>query len=395
MEERLPLPAERTQEEQRQPAERTQEEQRQPASGHRRSSANGGAAGEGGTTKPEVGTVGTECSKPGALQCADTHQRSSSSAMVTGRGKPSIPARGSILRYAAGATLGSCQDPHPDCVDKEPGYRWCHNHDVYECGADLLTSDVVEDCEYFCWEGECVVDEPCPSENWINCSTDCTNAEYACNPRALWGETSNCARVWRRGLVQHRDPTDPAAAEACSCADGRRSFFIEGGYTNSPFRLTIDPPWGIFATAPSLGATSQRADNAIWFPSVWMWPSQRMIPAPRRQICTSNRTTATRRRLSVRRRGPVVQPLSAGTNWVDCSGDCSGSKNDACVRNVVERQIYVHNGDWSLLETIRMPPSYTTYACDNGMRQFYIETTLRSSPSSSRSTRPGGLRHAV
>ncbi|MBN1607373.1 MAG: hypothetical protein JW940_12115 [Polyangiaceae bacterium] len=236
-------------------------------SGNTASQSGGASSGDGGTTsssgggkesaggsggqvtipEPEVGTVGTECSPPGALQCADTHQRVIVVCGGEGTWEPfeTCPV-GQYCDTRPGETLGSCQDPHRDCVDQEPGYRFCQDGDVYACGPDALTTSRVEDCEY-CSEGECLPEGDCPTENWINCSKDCTNAPDGCDNQ-VGPDGQQCPLYWG-GMSGVEVIRIPAAADMCACENGIRSFPIQtGSDLPTRMRMTIDPPFLISAS---------------------------------------------------------------------------------------------------------------------------------------------------
>jgi hypothetical protein len=211
----------------------------------------GASPGTGGVTLPEpdVGTVGTECSEPGALQCAGTHQR----VVVTCNGDgeweafESCPV-GQYCDTRPGDTLGSCREPAPECVDREPGETFCQNEDLYACGPDTITTYVAEDC-VFCIDGQCADREECPSgTNWVNCSEDCVDAEYACTAHEEIGQDCPSLEApsaqWELSLPDFI--RTPAAADACQCPDGTRIFTISYSPARlPPLRLTVRPPWTI------------------------------------------------------------------------------------------------------------------------------------------------------
>ncbi|MBN1608763.1 MAG: hypothetical protein JW940_19200 [Polyangiaceae bacterium] len=217
-------------------------------------SAAGASLGTGGVTlpEPEVGTVGTSCSEPGALQCAGTHQR----VVVTCNGDgeweafESCPV-GQYCDTRPGATLGSCQEPVAECVGKEPGETFCQNEDLYACGPDTITAYVAEDC-VFCIDGQCADREECPSgTNWVNCSKDCADAEYACTLDEGFATSGQDCPIldapsaqWELSLPDFI--RTPAAADACQCGDGTRIFTISYSPARlPPLRLTVRPPWTI------------------------------------------------------------------------------------------------------------------------------------------------------
>lgn len=230
-----------------------------PASTGGGMSASGGSASQAGSTtgtggsgipEPEVGTVGEQCSEPGALSCAGTYQRVITICGGDGTWEPleTCPV-GQFCDTRPGATIGSCQDPHPDCVDRQPGERFCVAEDVYACGPDAITTHLVDDCPQFCIDAQCVEAELCPTgTDWVNCSQDCTGVEYACFPETQ-GSFEDCpyyprpeTRDWSTiGAIR-----SPAAADACACTSNSRHFFrILDSSAEDYLKVTVKPPWGI------------------------------------------------------------------------------------------------------------------------------------------------------
>jgi hypothetical protein len=213
-------------------------------------SAAGASPGTGGVTlpEPEVGTVGTECSEPGALQCAGTHQR----VVVTCNGDGEWEAFetcpvGQYCDTRPGETLGSCQEPVAECVGKEPGETVCRNASVLVCGVDTLTTELVADCPEVCSGGQCSGFDPCPAgTDWINCSQDCTGKAYEC-VESMWhtplydGDLSNVYVI-----------RTPAAADLLACdTGGPWAFFVRdsGSTRTEDLRFTVRAPWALYEGA--------------------------------------------------------------------------------------------------------------------------------------------------
>ncbi|MBN1607374.1 MAG: hypothetical protein JW940_12120 [Polyangiaceae bacterium] len=341
----------------------------------------GGSAGGTSIPEPEVGTVGTECSPPGALQCADTHQR----VIVVCGGDGTWEAFetcpvGQFCDTRQGASLGSCQDPYPDCVDQEPGYRFCKDNAVYECGPDTIATHLVEACELACLEAKCTTDQSCPAgTNWVNCSQDCPQVEYGCGPDDTFAGTTGSCPAYANTVEWSSIKAIrlPAASEMCECENGMRSFAINNLDTSSALKMTIDPPWVISKYVLNARCASPVGSQCYYAP----------VAAVRHTLISTDDPDAPSVNLYVepwsgtkQEACPCLDESCAddevcptGTHWVDCSADCTGvtcSMEEPTPGNPCPAYYAAKN--WSELDTIRIPGASEACECDNGIRMFHI-----------------------
>lgn len=144
----------------------------------------GGAAGSHGGSSGQVGTLGADCSPPGAVACAGNHQKIT---LVCGAEQTwEVNETCDVSEFCdstPGPSAGLCREPEALCVDSEPGERFCGDGDARVCDADGLTSRIVEACPYLCVDGQC--DDSCAAGVLMNCTTECggpTDCNEVCGP---------------------------------------------------------------------------------------------------------------------------------------------------------------------------------------------------------------------
>jgi hypothetical protein len=130
-----------------------------------------------------------------------------------------------------GPTQGSCQEPVPVCIGKNPGDTFCDGGDAVECGPDLVTSTSTT-CPYVCVDGGCV-GECLPG------ATDCAQSTpRTCEATGAWLEGAVCAYVCDAGAcggscVPGARQCNGATPEECDDAGARQSesaFGVWGGH---------------------------------------------------------------------------------------------------------------------------------------------------------------------
>jgi hypothetical protein len=221
--------------------------------------AAGGATGGSGPTG-QVGTLGQSCGAPGTLACAGNYQKLTLICGADGKWAAGQTCTGNqICDTRAGVNAGTCQDQDPQCLGHEPGYKFCVGAAVYACGADNLSTVLVESCTGTCENGACNnAADPCPASGII-CSSDCGGPSAACTSDAgvcdvLW-PTSNI--VGTKEVVR-----TPAATQACACSSGRKYIQLASRGT-SAVKVTAPAPWWLFAVPSvpqSLGDTCTTTD---------------------------------------------------------------------------------------------------------------------------------------
>jgi formylglycine-generating enzyme len=108
-----------------------------------------GAAGAAGSGMGAIGSDGTPCPTAAALACAGNAQKV---ALIcdgqTMLWKVAAVCSGQQLCDSEpGPNAGSCQDPAPACVGKEPGDVGCAGPDRVRCGPDLVTTTTLASCK--------------------------------------------------------------------------------------------------------------------------------------------------------------------------------------------------------------------------------------------------------
>jgi hypothetical protein len=205
----------------------------------------GGSSADGGSTAvAHTGTVGTECTEPGALSCAGTAQR-----VVTVCGADGVwdvvetCAADEVCDSQPGKTRGSCQVPTPTCDVQGASYRFCSDTAVMECGPDGIAHEV-ESCEDDCWHGACTKAEepdPCPTgEDWVNCAEDCGGRSQECQRAADSG-----VGVYVGAPVLVRT-LPPASGEVSPCREAGvpiERWLLPVAVGEGVFRVTVESPW--------------------------------------------------------------------------------------------------------------------------------------------------------
>ncbi len=159
-----------------------------------------GGTGQGGTGGAvpvgEVGALGESCSPAGALSCAGNYQKLTLVCGASGAWDVNVTCPGTqICDTRPGVTAGSCQEQDPSCLGHDPGYRFCLENSVHECGPDNLDSPVVQECTGLCTDGVCdnTVDA-CPTVPIaVNCSDTCGGSSENC-------ATAECSDLRARGV---------------------------------------------------------------------------------------------------------------------------------------------------------------------------------------------------
>jgi hypothetical protein len=202
-----------------------------------------GQAGSGPTG--EVGVLGDPCSPPAALACAGNFQKVTLICGASGTWEVNETCPGTqICDTRPGLTQGTCQDQHPDCIDHEPGYRFCVDNNVHECGPDNLDQPEVEQCTGACEDGVCYNECPASSQLIANCVDDCGGV------LACWESPPGCPRAAievhgsvGRVFFVRMPPSEP---RFCWCDSGRASFQIRELAPDRALRITVPEPWGVY-----------------------------------------------------------------------------------------------------------------------------------------------------
>jgi hypothetical protein len=137
----------------------------------------GGSAGGGPTG--QIGVVGAPCDSPGALACAGNYQKLGTVCGVSGMWEPNQTCEaGQFCDSSPGPNAGLCAAPAPECADKMPGDRFCTGRSLTQCGLDTLTVELVEECQFGCFDGACSPE--CPDNMILNCSDTCGGPSPEC-----------------------------------------------------------------------------------------------------------------------------------------------------------------------------------------------------------------------
>lgn len=147
-------------------------------------SAGGSASGGSPSENPGVQKLGEVCGDAGALACAGENQKlqllcDGSEWVQNGT------CSGTAVCDTDEDNRGSCQEPLEGCLDKEPGETYCEDGETRRCGLDRVTSDLVEECEWYCDEVglQCSTDQPCPAvpaEQLHDCTGVCGGDNKYC-----------------------------------------------------------------------------------------------------------------------------------------------------------------------------------------------------------------------
>jgi hypothetical protein len=222
-----------------------------------------GAAGAGATggslPTGQVGTLGQNCGAPGTLACAGNYQKLTLVCGADGRWAVNQTCSGDqICDTRAGVNAGTCRDQDPQCLGHDPGYKLCIGDAVYACGADNLSTALVESCAATCENGACNnAADPCPASGTV-CSSDCGGPSAAC----IAGDCPSVSGVPYGdivGSIQIVRTVD--AASSCWCAGGRKylAIFDDGQQT---IRISVKPPWWVmvlvdsYSVSPACNATA-------------------------------------------------------------------------------------------------------------------------------------------
>jgi hypothetical protein len=217
------------------------------ASGSGGSSGAGASSGSGGSSGSagQIGVLGDTCSPRGKLACAGNHQKLTLLCGPSGTWEANDTCSGDQFcdSRADVPSTGTCQDPDPNCVDREPGYRFCKGTtSVYACDADTVSTVEVEMCDGICSEGACDNEtDACPTEPvFTNCATDCGGL-LKCG----FSSTDGCAQAniaiptSGRGVVR----TSEAMATCRSCQGTQPMVIVAPG--TGLYRVTVEPPWSL------------------------------------------------------------------------------------------------------------------------------------------------------
>jgi len=188
------------------------------------SSGTGGSGGSGG-----IGHLGEECSPNGSLACHGPAQRLRT--LCDGNVWQS---NGTCVESENCDTrTGVCASIVPECVGKQPTQRFCKTNTLGQCGADLVTYTVLEDCSGRCVEttgsADCAPDrcgdgrvqtgEACDDGNGDDtdtCTNRCTKA--VCGDGSLYADLEKC------------DDGNAVAGDSCSVVCGSDAVAVGAGY---------------------------------------------------------------------------------------------------------------------------------------------------------------------
>ncbi len=205
----------------------------------------GGAGGQ--AVSDGTDEIGAPCAEVGELSCAGTFQKRGLACGESGTWQLNVTCSGSdICDTSAGANRGTCQQPMPECEDKEPGDRWCDDRTLRECGVDTLDAPVVEECPDGCQNGAC---DACV-ETDVDCSGECAAASAV----ECQEPPEECA-----ANVNVSDAALPvvvrisSSEETCpfseSCATKAFSVFLPhsgGALGDETYRVTVGAGWSMF-----------------------------------------------------------------------------------------------------------------------------------------------------
>jgi hypothetical protein len=234
----------------------------------------GGAAGNpgggsGGTSTGEVATLGDPCSTPGALACAGNHQKLTllCSADETWEANETCDA-GQFCDSTPGPNVGSCRDALEGC--EAPEDNFCDGNELWECGPDTVTSELVEECIAGCQDGACLPgpgpgDEPCPeSPALADCSNQCGPVHEDCGGAVCeqQGTIDLTNLTLEPGRILVRTPV--ASSIACGCEglepplEERFGFWLETkAQAEAVMHVAVSDPWfvsvGVNPAFPSSG----------------------------------------------------------------------------------------------------------------------------------------------
>lgn len=154
----------------------------------------GGSPGDGGDGSA-IANLGDPCSKAGQLACAGHAQKLMLLCDGTKWVSNGVCSGNQLCDTRPGTTAGSCQDPVPLCLGKQPGDGVCDGANRVVCGPDLLTSTtVVCASAALCQAGkgdQCAVcidgEHQCDAANLMKCAPDHLAWEFdtACASGAL------------------------------------------------------------------------------------------------------------------------------------------------------------------------------------------------------------------
>ncbi len=215
----------------------------------------GGTGGAGATDAVgEVRTLGEACSPAGALACAGNYQKLGLVCGASGTWESNITCPGTeVCDTRPGLTAGSCQEQEPNCLGHDPGYLFCLDNDVHECGPDNVDSPVLQECTGLCSDGACddTVDA-CPTVPIaVNCSDTCGGPTDNC-------VTAECSTLWdfevdadayADNTFALRTPSAPGT-DSCQCGGSgpgvapEYSMLITVPFQTTPRLIVeVDPPW--------------------------------------------------------------------------------------------------------------------------------------------------------
>jgi hypothetical protein len=206
---------------------------------------NGGGATGGSGPTGQVGTLGQSCGTPGALACAGNYQKLTLICGADGKWAAGQTCTGNqICDTRAGVNAGSCQDQDSQCAGHGPGYKFCVQYSVYQCGRDALDYSQVADCAGPCIDGVCSDSEPCPSGSFqgVDCAHDCSPTDPACGPGVCQASSAELMPMPGWPIVVRTG----GAADSCPCSDGQKwTLTIPVSAVDDYVKATVAPPWTV------------------------------------------------------------------------------------------------------------------------------------------------------
>ncbi len=220
------------------------------------SSGTGGDAGAAGAGPGSgVAAIGEPCAEPGALACAGNFQEVGLICGADGTWEVNTTCSGDqICDTRAGTDVGTCQDQDPNCLGRDPGTLVCFDDNVYECGVDNITVELVGPCDGVCTVDGCQQADPCPTDTFVNCANDCGGRSASCDGGSCPGITG---AMFFSAADDDWPLRTPAAEDACACPSGRRFLAIQNVNDLDFFtvRVTVSEPWYIVDSGDDCGAT--------------------------------------------------------------------------------------------------------------------------------------------
>jgi hypothetical protein len=168
------------------------------------------------------GQLGEKCSPVGSIACAGEHQKLVLVCGAEGTWEPNgTCGSGEFCQSATGVDQGTCLPEVEECRGLKPATKVCKGDEVRECGADAVTSVLVETCSNGCVSGACQGAGECQAgrancDSQPDCETDLMTSSTNCGSCG-----ANCAGPHATGTCEQGlcacEPSFADCSDAAGC----------------------------------------------------------------------------------------------------------------------------------------------------------------------------------